>query len=439
MNPSDTILQHYRQMADATISGRDWLLLRQQQAARQLQQLHMPERREEGWRYTPLPPVVEHDFKPAEPEEELLFADDVAQLRLTEPDSPCIVLLNGFFMEELSSLPEDGSLEIRNLNTALHGGSSEVFARLGELSGEQPHLFTALNTAMIGEGAYLRIPAGTVVAKPIEILHVSISFESEFIAQPRLLVVLEEGAQAVLIEHYEHLSDTLCLNNMVAEIFLESGAQLLHPRLQSESLRTRHLSSLHIRQAAGSRYQGTTLALGGVWSRTEFHVGFSGSGADCQLNGFYLAGDKQSHDMHLDVIHAVPGCTSRERFKGILYGHSRAVFDGDVVVKADAQKTDARLTNDNLLLSRDAEINTKPRLEIYADDVQCSHGTTVGQIDPEMLFYLRSRGIPPAQAIQMICEGFAAEILATCQWEPLQVRAGELLAKHFANVAGASP
>jgi Fe-S cluster assembly protein SufD len=435
MNTPHSILQHYRQMAAGASAGQHGLNLRQQQAVGQLQQLALPERREEGWRYTPLPPVLEHSFNPAEPEEDLLFPDDVSQLRLTEADSPCIVLLNGFFMPELSSLPEDGSVEIHNLRTALCSNSSDAFARLGELSGEQPHLFTALNTAMMGEGAYIRIPAGSVLDKPIEVLHVSISFESGFIAQPRLLVVLEEGAQATLIEHYEHLSDTLCLNNMVVEIFLEAGAKLLHPRLQNESLRTRHLSSLHIRQAAGSRYQGTTLALGGAWSRTEFHVGFSGSGADCELNGFYLAGDKQSHDMHLDVIHSVPACTSRERFKGILYGHSRAVFDGDVVVKPDAQKTDARLTNDNLLLSRDAEIDTKPRLEIYADDVQCSHGTTVGQIDPEMLFYLRARGIPQEQAVHMICAGFASEILVTCQWEPLQQRAQAFLTRQLGDIA----
>ncbi len=350
---------------------------------------------------TPSLPERESHFKPIELETDLLYADDVEQLRLTDSDSPRMVLLNGFFIAELSKLPDDGSIEIRH--------------------------------------QLIHIPAGTVLAKPIEVLHISFSFESEFVAESRLRVLLEAGAQATLVEHYEYLSDTLCLNHDVTEVVLEAGAKLLHPRLQNESLRTRHINSLSVQQAAGSQYIGTTLALGGAWSRSEFHVDFSGEAADCQLNGFYLAGDKQAHDMHLDVNHSVPACTSRERFKGILYGRSKAVFDGNVLVKPDAQKTDARLSNDNLLLSRDAEIDTRPRLEIYADDVQCSHGTTVGQIDPEMLFYLRARGIPQAQAVNMICAGFAGEILETCQWEPMQQRAGELLTKHFANVAGASP
>lgn len=429
MNTATDILRHYRQMAASqTTAAHDWHNRRQLHAVMQVQALPLPDRRSESWRYTPLPPLLEHPFKPAEPETGLLYAADVGQLRLTGNGDPCLVLLNGCFLPELSTLPENGSVLIQPLHTALANGDNTVLARLGELSGEQAHLFSALNLAMLGEGAYIRIPAGTKLAQPLEVLHISLSFESEYLAQPRLLVVVEAGAEATLIEHYAHLSDTLCLNNVVAEVFLEAGAHLHHPRLQHESLRTRHLSNLYVRQAADSRYRGTTLALGGAWSRTEFHMDFSGTGADCELNGFYLAGDRQSHDLHLDVIHNLPGCRSRSRFKGILHGHSKAVFDGNIEVRADAQKTDARLSNDNLLLSRDAEIDTKPRLEIYADDVQCSHGTTVGQIDAEMLFYLRSRGIAHAQAVNMICAGFADEIIATCQHETLEQRVGALLA-----------
>lgn len=433
MNTANDTLQHYRQMISERLNvGFDWLNQRQFIAAEQVQTLPLPERHSESWRYTPLPPLLEHRFKPAEPEEDLLYADDIGQLRLTGDDSPRVVLLNGFFMAELSNLPSDGSLMVQPLRTALAGGDSVVKERLGALSGEG-HLFTALNTASLGEGVFIRVAAGTVLKQPLEVLHVTISFEDEYIAQPRLLVVLEEGAEATLIEHYAHLADTLCLNNIVAEVFLEKGAQLHHPRLQNESLRTRHLCSLYVQQAEASQYRGTTLSLGGAWSRTEFHVDFSGTRADCQLNGFYLAGGNQSHDLHLDVIHNIPGCTSRERFKGILLGHGKAVFDGNVEVKPDAQKTDARLSNDNLLLSRDAEIDTKPRLEIYADDVQCSHGTTVGQIDDEMLFYLRSRGIPREQAVNMICTGFADEVIETCEWEALEKRAREVLAAQLAS------
>lgn len=436
MNTATETLQHYRNMvSDHMNAGYDWLSRYQFDAAAQVQQLPLPERCAESWRYTPLPPVLDHQFKAIEPEEDLVYDDDIRQLRLTGDDSPRIVLLNGFFLPDLSSLPEDGSVEIRSLRNALANSDQTAFEHIGRLSNRQPHFFNALNTAMMPEGAYLRIPAGMVLEKPIEIMHITLSFNSEYLAQPRLLVVLEDGAEATLIEHYTYLADTLCMNNVVAEIFLGEGARLKHPRLQQESSRTRHLSSLYIRQAAGSHYQGTTLALGGAWSRTELHADFSGSGAECELNGFYLSGEGQSHDMHLDVIHNLPGCNSRERFKGILHGHSKAVFDGSIVVEQDAQQTDARLSNDNLLLSRHAEIDTKPRLEIYADDVQCSHGTTVGQIDPEMLFYLRARGIPHDQAVNMICTGFADEIIATCEWEALETRAREVLAEQLAAAA----
>lgn len=434
MNSAPSVLQHYRRLAaDQSGTAHDWRSRRQLDAVMQVQELPLPDRRSESWRYTPLPPLLEQPFQPAEPEEELLYADDVAQLRLTDAGNPCIVLLNGFFMPGFSTLPDESSVQVQPLRTALAGGDKTVLARVGELSGEQAHLFAALNMAMLGEGVYVRIPAGAVLASPLEILHISVSFESERLAQPRLLLVVEEGAQATVVEHYAHVGDTLRLNNVVTEVFLEAGAQLHHPRLQDESLRTRHLNSLYLRQAADSRYRGVTLALGGAWSRSEFHVSFSGTGADCGLDGFYLSGDRQSHGMHLDVIHNLPGCVSRSRFKGILLGHGKAVFDGNIEVRPDAQKTDARLSNDNLLLSRDAEIATKPRLEIYADDVQCSHGTTVGQIDEEMLFYLRSRGIPHAQAVNMICSGFADEIIGACGLETLGNRAREMLSRQLAQ------
>lgn len=435
MNTPD-ILHHYRQLAaDQTTMTHDWHNRRQLHAVMQVQELPLPERRQENWRYTPLPPLLDTAFQPAALEQDLLFADDIEQLRLTPAASLRIVLHNGFFLPELSNLPDDGSIRIESLRSALANGDKTVQAHLGELSGEQPHLFHALNTAMLGEGVYLHIAAGAQLAQPIEVLHVSLSFASEYLAQPRLLVVVGEGAQASIVEQYASLADVLCLNNTVTEIFLQAGASLQHSRLQNESLRTRHLASLYVQQAEGSHYRNTTLAFGGAWSRTEFHVRFSGTGANCRLNGFYLAGDKQSHDMHLNVVHNLPGCSSQSHFKGILQGHSKAVFDGNIEVKPAAQKTDARLSNANLLLSRDAEIDTKPRLEIYADDVQCSHGTTVGQIDEEMLFYLRSRGIPHAQAVNMICTGFADEVIGTCGWESLENLAREVLARQLAAAA----
>jgi Fe-S cluster assembly protein SufD len=186
---------------------------------------------------------------------------------------------------------------------------------------------------------------------------------------------------------------------------------LRHERLQQEGSAALHLHGLRLHQERDSRYRGISLALGAAWSRAEVRVDFAGPGADCQLDGLYLAGDGQLTDFHLNIDHRVPCCSSRERFKGIIDGRGRAVFDGRILVRPGAQKSDAQLSNHNLMLSEQAEVDTKPQLEIHADDVQCSHGTSVGQLDPEQLFYLQSRGLDPAEARKMLCLGFAVEVI----------------------------
>ncbi|TXH66793.1 MAG: Fe-S cluster assembly protein SufD [Thiothrix sp.] len=396
--------------------------------------VELPNRKQEAWRYTPLAPVLEHQFAAASREEGLLEPADIASLRVTPADHVCVVLLNGFFMPELSTLPAQAGLEVLDLAQAIQTSAVGI-ERLGSLSGECLHLFGAVNAALTSAGAYIRVT--DKLAQPVEIMHINYSFDGEVLSNPRVLVQVEANASLTLLEQHAAFADVLGMHNGVTEIFLGEGAALNHPRLQNDSLRTRHLSSLYIQQAASSVYKGTTLALGSAWSRTEFHLDFSGGHAHCELNGFYLAGEQQMQAMHLDVLHSVPDCSSRESFKGILYGQGKAVFDGNILVKKDAQQTDARLSNDNLVLSREAEIDTKPRLEIYADDVQCSHGTTVGQIDPEMLFYLRARGIPKSAAMGMICQGFAAELIAHCDYPALETKALSILQERLMPVAAA--
>lgn len=425
---SAALLNHYQALAAAAPQEYAYQAVGQ----RRLSLVELPNRKQEAWRYTPLAPVLEYPFTAASREEGLLEPEDIASLRVTPMDHSCVVLLNGFFMPELSSLPRHTGLEVLDLEQAIQVSAAGI-ERLGKLSGECLDLFGAVNAALTGAGTYLRVTEK--LAQPVEIIHINYSFDSELISNPRLLVQVEANASLTLIEQHAPFADILSMHNGVTEIFLAEGAQLVHPRLQNDSLRTRHLSHLYVQQAASSVYKGTSLALGSAWSRTEFHLDFAGRHAHCELNGFYLAGEQQMQSMHLDVFHSVPDCSSRETFKGILYGHGKGVFDGNIVVKKDAQKTDARLSNDNLLLSREAEIDTKPRLEIYADDVQCSHGTTVGQIDPEMLFYLRARGIPKAEATSMICQGFAAELIAHCEYPALETKALSILQERLAPIA----
>lgn len=425
---SAALLSHYQTLAAAVSAEHAY----QAVGKARLSLVELPNRKQEGWRYTPLAPILEYQFTAAIREDGLLEPEDMVSLRVTPADHVCVVLLNGFFMPELSTLPVQAGLEVLDLEQAIQNSAPGI-ERLGRLSGDCLHLFGAVNAALTGAGAYLRVTEK--LAQPVEVIHINYSFNSGVVSHPRLLVQVEANASLTLIEQHAQFADTLSMHNGVIEIFLGEGAQLLHPRLQNDSLRTRHLSSLYVQQGASSVYKGTSLALGSAWSRTEFHLDFVGRQAHCDLNGFYLAGDQQMQSMHLDVLHSVPDCTSRETFKGILYGQGKGVFDGNILVKKDAQKTDARLSNDNLLLSREAEIDTKPRLEIYADDVQCSHGTTVGQIDPEMLFYLRARGIPKAEATSMICQGFAAELITHCEYPALEARALTILQERLAPVA----
>ncbi|MCB1638960.1 MAG: SufD family Fe-S cluster assembly protein, partial [Thiothrix sp.] len=369
------LLQHFRSLAEAAQPRHDLPA----GAMNALQALPLPKRKQENWRYTPLPVLYEQLWEPKPaPADGMLEVGQVDALALNGTDGFRIVLHNGVWLPALSRVPD--GVSVVPLDQALTAGDAAV----GSASGAGAHLFAALNAAMAHDGVLLRVAAGLEQESELEILHINSGLAAGWLVQPRVVLVLEDGAQLNLSEQYlgaDESDDSAGLYNGVTEILLGQGARLDHARLQNEAGQHRHLSALHLSQQADSVYTGTTLAMGGLWSRSEFHVRFAAPGAHCALNGFYLSGGQQSHDLQLNIVHGVPGCSSTERFKGILSGRGKAVFDGIILVQPDAQKTDARLSNDNLLLSRQAEIDTRPQLEIYADDVQCSHGTTVGQID----------------------------------------------------------
>jgi Fe-S cluster assembly protein SufD len=280
------------------------------------------------------------------------------------------------------------------------------------------------------------------LAEPVEVIYLtsegsrvfaegSLSAEGSpsYVVSPRNLVWLEAGASATLIERYVGEHGNSYFTNGLGEIVLNTGAQLEHYRLQEESLGAYHISTLFVHHEAQSQYKGNTIVLGGKWSRTDYNVDFRGEQAQNRLDGLYLVKDKQLADIHLNINHAVPKCSSEQDFRGILLGTGRGVFDGLINVAEQAQKTEAHLHNANLMLSRSAEVDTKPQLLIYADDVKCSHGTTVGQLEPEQLFYLRSRGISEAEAKKMLCVGFAQAVLEKCSVEELRSRAEEALSE----------
>jgi Fe-S cluster assembly protein SufD len=350
-----------------------------------------------------------------------LLPEDLDEVLVPDLDAHRVVIVNGRYAPDLSVLGElPRGVRVASLGDTLRQDPDALEGLLTRVAGEGSHVFASLNTAGMDDGLVLLLERGAMLDRPIELIHLSVGMDEPRVAQPRHLVRLDDGAQAELIERYVSLGDSLYCTNSLLELDLGRDAVLRHRRVQLESPNAFHITGLYLSQDANSRYAGVNIGLGGAWARTDLVTRFRGEHAECDLQGLYLAGDKQLIDYHMDVRHELPSCTSRENFKGIVYGQGKAVFDGLVFVQKDAQRTDAAMSNRNLLLSRNAEVDTKPQLEIYADDVKCSHGTTVGQIEPEMLFYLRSRGISAPIARRMLCLGFAGEIIDGLGNEPLQ-------------------
>ena len=416
----------------------DWLARLREAAATGFGSSGFPTRRDEAWRYTSLDFLGRQPFEPAgDAEPRALRTEDIAPYAIPGTGVARLVFVNGRYSEALSN-PEAAGPQVTagSLSRRLGRDPEGVRLHLGAVAGTGGDAFASLNQALMADGAYIHVAAAASADCPIELLHVATGADAPLMNHPRHLVVMEKGARATLIERYVGLGDATYFNNAVVEVALGEGAELLHDRLQEEGPGGYHLAALHIAQARESRYRQATAALGGAWARTGVTLSLDGEGACAELDGIYLAGDRQLNDIHLDVRHNVPRCESREAFKGILDGTGRAVFDGRILVARDAQKTAAALANHNLLLSRNAEVDTKPQLEIFADDVRCSHGTTVGQLDESMLFYLRSRGIGADAARQILCLGFAGEVLDRFAVEGLRERARDLLGRRLVPGAG---
>jgi len=440
MHPDPELAERFRslvqrQLETAPVGGPDWLALRRDQAARRLAVSEPPDSAQESWRYTRLQPLLETELVPesAQPSHDPRITEQLP----ARSEGSLLVLVNGRFAPELSRIRNEPGVTLSGLTQALSAEPDGPVRALGALSEDADQAFGLLSSAVMRDGVMVHVGTGVEVSSTIEILHVSVSTQQPQVAQPRHLILLEPGARARVVERFLAVDQPLYFNNLVVEARIGEGAELEHERLQNESPNAFHITTLHVEQLARSRYRGLTCALGAGWSRSELRVVFRAPDAECDLSGLYLAGDRQLTDVHLDVDHAVPGCTSRETFRGILDGRGRAVFDGRVLVREQAQKSSAQLANANLMLSRNAEIDTKPQLEILADDVQCSHGTTVGQLDDDALFYLRARGLSAAQARRMLCMGFAREILEGCRTPSLREQMEALLEARLGAAAEA--
>jgi Fe-S cluster assembly protein SufD len=411
-NGMSGVFDTWLKQRDGDVTGPDWLAAQRSSARARIESQGVPTAKSEGWRYTGLRALLEQGFQSVDEPVTALLAEDIEDVLIPGLDAHRVVVVNGRYAPQLSSPGElPPGVRIGSLRETLENDPDALEGLLTHVAGEGSHVFASLNTAAMDDGLVLLLGRGAVVERPIELIHLSVGMDEPRVAQPRHVVGLADGAQAELIERYVSLGDSLYCTNSLLEISLGRDAVLSHRRVQLESPNAFHITGLYLSQGDNSRYDAVNIGLGGAWARTDLVARFRGEHAECNLSGLYLAGDKQLMDYHMDVRHDLPNCVSRENFKGIVYGKGKAVFDGLVYVAPGAQKTDAAMSNRNLMLSQNAEVDTKPQLEIYADDVKCSHGTTVGQIEPEMLFYLRSRGIAASLARRMLCLGFAGEII----------------------------
>jgi len=323
----------------------------------------------------------------------------------------------------------DGRL-VENDGSVVGLGSTACRA-LGTLAELKGHPFAALNTAFLDEGAWVRVRKGENPRAPIHLLFVSTGSLPRQIVHPRVVLEAEAGSEAIVIEEHLAIGAGAVLDNSVIEILVGENASLQHVLVQRASATGHLVSNTRARVEKNGRLSSHVVTLSGHLVRNDLRVSLAGEGAECDLRGLFLGRGECVVDNHTWVDHDLPHCTSRELYKGILGEKSRGVFRGRVVVRPDAQKSDAQQSNPNLLLGRGAEIDTKPQLEIYADDVKCSHGSTVGQLDPDALFYLRARGIDEADALEILTQGFAAEITEALPSEALVERITALVLDHI--------
>jgi Fe-S cluster assembly protein SufD len=406
-----------------------WLAEARRAALARLDAAGLPTARHEDWRFTSLVGLGAVAFARAD----AAAADDSAAAALLErapvPEGPRLVFVNGTFRPSLSRpgpLPRRGVV-LSTLAEAIAQAPEKVRPHLGRLADAGKHAFVAANTALFGDGAFLWLPRAVEVDVPISIVHLALP-SGPTQAHPRTLVVAEEGARATLEELFLGPGTEAYLTNAVTELVLGEGAQLEHVRLQEEGAKAFHVGVVAAEQAAGASLAAHAFSLGAQLARSEVWSRLVGEGARCAANGLSMADGTRLADAFTWVEHAAPRCTTTETYKGILDGHARGVFSGRIRVEPGAQKTVAHQLTSSLLLSEDAVVDAKPQLEIFADDVKCGHGGTVGQLDEAALFYLRSRGVPEADAQSLLIWAFAAEMVGLVGAPALRARAKNLVA-----------
>ena len=414
----EQLVGSYRAWASNGASGApDWLKDLREGGIARFHDLGFPNMKQEAWRVTSVAPIAEGSFELAKPPARVPTLDEIRPFLLLEAGLR-LVFVDGFFQRSLSTPLFD---DVQSLAHVVAHRPDLLRQHLGKYVVTQDRPFSALNTAFVSDGAFVHVPAKAAIPEPIQLLFLA-SGNTPAVTHPRNLIVVERETRASIVETYAALGDHGYWTNAVTEIVAGEGARLDYHRVQRESDRAYHVATTQSHQGRDSTLNLHFVAFGGKLARHDISSVMAGPGGTLVLNGLYLLAGQQHADHHTTIDHAADHCESHEYFNGVLDGKSRGVFTGRIIVRPGAQKTDSKQTNNNLLLSSDAHADSQPQLEIYADDVKCTHGSTVGPLDPRALFYLRSRGVGEDEARRLLTYGFAIEILGRMEVAPLRAQ-----------------
>jgi Fe-S cluster assembly protein SufD len=410
-----------------------WVELVRASAIDRFELMGFPTVQQEDWKYTNLAVLAKTAFPAATSEQvRQLSKSDIDAFGYQETASSRVVLVDGFFQRELSRIDDLDNIVVLDLFAAIGDARYSKIVReyLARNANYHDNGLTALNTAFLQSGLFVLVPDKVELKVPLHIVHVS-GVEANTSNFPRLLIVAEPNSSATVLETYVSTRSHQYFSNSVSEIVLQDRARIEHYRLQRQSLRAFHTALTSVELGQSSCYDVTSITLGGGLSRDDVQVVMDHEGAECRVDGLYVVGEGQHADTHSVIDHKKPRCNSRQLYKGIVDGNGRAVFNGKVFVRHGAEKTDAMQTNKNLLLSNQARVDTKPQLEIYADDVKCAHGAAVGQINEDELFYLATRGINPQLGRNLLTYGFAEEVIGKIKLESIRSQLDELVLRHL--------
>jgi Fe-S cluster assembly protein SufD len=439
----DAWLENFTE-AEKRAAGRSlpWLHRLREDAFARFCEVGFPTTKDEDWRFTNVSGIARTAFRAASAVMPLPMPGvTTVGVQVVPGVAAALVFINGKFaklLSQASNLPK--GVTVTSLRERIESHPEEVEKHLGRYADTKRDAFVALNTAFIGDGAYVHVARGVVVEAPVYVLYLSTKEAEATMTHPRNLIVADDAAQVAVVEDYASVGgESVVLSNAVTELVAGESTVAQHYLIEREHLKAFNVSTLRIQQGRSANVASHSVLLGGGLVRNNVHPVLAGEGGECLINGLFLGTGSQHLDNYMHVEHAAPHCGSRQFYNGILDGHAHGVFHGRIVVHKDAQKTDAKQTNRNLLLSDDAQIDTKPQLEIYADDVKCTHGATIGQIEENALFYLQSRGIGELEARKLLLMAFAEECVERMHSAVARAHIQRLIGEHLLFTEGIAP